>query len=61
MATSDKVLQFRKDIECIDEMLLNTNNINLFELRSASRITHESESKENTQDAIKLQLNLEPE
>ena len=48
MATSEKVLQFRREIECIDEMLLNTNTINLDELRSACRLTHESESKENT-------------
>jgi len=52
MATSQKVLQFRREIETIDEMLLNTNTINLDELRSACRLTHESGSKENTQEGI---------
>lgn len=33
--TSSKAIQFKKDMESIDEMLQNTNSINLAELRSA--------------------------
>ena len=37
-------------------MLLNTNTINLDELRSACRITNESESKENTQEGLQNRI-----
>ena len=35
--TSSKALQFKKDMDSIDEMLQNTNTINLEELRSACK------------------------
>ena len=35
--TSSKAIQFKKEMETIDEMLQNTNTINLDELRSACK------------------------
>ena len=48
MGTSEKAIQLKAELECIDEMLLNTNTINLEELRSACRVTTENGSREDT-------------
>ena len=37
MATTEKALKFKQDIQDIDEMLLNTNTINFEELRSETQ------------------------
>lgn len=52
--TSDKAIQFKAEMECIDEMLLNTNTINLEELRSACRVTTDNASREDTHERIKF-------
>jgi len=37
MATTEKALKFAKDMQDIDDMLLNTNTINFEELRSETQ------------------------
>ena len=44
MNTSEKVLQFRKEIENMDTLLMNTKTINLDELRSACKIDDNEEA-----------------